>query len=795
MPGAIPSGADPSGMTPHPFSIVGAMLSGLESRTEENVRAELESEVKTDPTLTNFSNKVFSGINPALGIVAGIIEAMLRKIIGSIPIIGPIADEWVGELLDQLEVFYTNLGGFLGSIDFTSPDFNPVEAVNQFVNLMLLPLNLLLGPNSPISSGQLFGQIPTNLFGIIPANTIGATNPNLLTNPAFDGSISVLGGTVWSWDDDDGRTTPGSVRTTANGTNKVLLSNGVNVLPGQVLSPSVWVKSSGYAGTGTPIKMSIRAYGTSPSTTDIESTAGPGSTWFELNGTYTVPEGVSQVKIRLSVGATATAGDIWFDDATLTRGGNGPFDGLLDLFGLGGLDDLLGGLDANTKWTQVIQDILNPLHVLEDFSARSLASSLDDALAELDTIFDGSPLENPVAAIANTVKGWWDTFFNGGPRNVVTQDLVAAESGIPPMDAETKIPWTYLPTDLMTVALGMPWVNCPKSGANQSITASTDTLLTSWGTQTGPTSLTFSSNKFTLPFDGMWFFEVTVKWSSATLTGPLTVNIKQNDVVIRESISYGEGVNALSFAFPAATTDVFGVYAQTAVGSMSVTTAGTWIRATYMGQTTVPSLPPPAPAVAFGTHGAGAHGNGTISWSHTFAADDKAVIIPISHENSGTPLVTISGGGPTVPVLSGPTYIGNYFGANARCSLAGMLLPPGIAGTTRTITVSWGGAGNAASANSLAFKNVVSLGSVKVNSGGGSPNPNIFVPSNVSSMVVCQFGGMDVNFSGFNRTQTDIWGFSAFDTWAHVIGYAVGGQSFSANGGRWAAKAIELSNH
>lgn len=47
-------------------------------------------------------------------------------------------------------------------------------------------------------------------------------------------------------------------------------------------------------------------------------------------------------------------------------------------------------------------------------------------------------------------------------------------------------------------------------------------------------------------------------------------------------------------------------------------------------------------------------------------------------------------------------------------------------------------------------------------------------------------------FSGFNRTQDNIWNFIAFNSWAHVIGHAQGGLEFQASGGRWAGKFVEL---
>jgi hypothetical protein len=43
--------------------------------------------------------------------------------------------------------------------------------------------------------------------------------------------------------------------------------------------------------------------------------------WTALSGTYTVPAGVTAVRHRLGVAATATTGTVWFDDATATKSG------------------------------------------------------------------------------------------------------------------------------------------------------------------------------------------------------------------------------------------------------------------------------------------------------------------------------------------------------------------------------------------------------------------------------------------------------------------------------------------
>lgn len=212
----------------------------------------------------------------------------------------------------------------LGSGTPTLPGVNSIPLLNVLSNL-------LVNGGQPLNVLNLFGQLPNELFGIIPASAIGSGNPNLLNNGGFDGSISMDGSGVWTWDAAVGHTTTGAASTTANGTLKALLSNAVDVEPSQVLAPSVWVKSSSYAGSGTPIRLGVRTYlaGAAVSTTNVTSVAGPGGTWTQVTGSYTVPSsGVDQVRLRLVVDTTATGGTVWFDDASLTKPGAGPFDAI-----------------------------------------------------------------------------------------------------------------------------------------------------------------------------------------------------------------------------------------------------------------------------------------------------------------------------------------------------------------------------------------------------------------------------------------------------------------------------------
>ncbi|WP_066901077.1 hypothetical protein [Mycolicibacterium houstonense] len=309
-------------------------------------------------------------LDGAFNTVTGAVDAIMGALTNAPRILSAI--------IQQLNAVLSDIFGGLDLGDLPTPE----EFWNWIVTQMIEPLDLLLGPNSPLNVLNLVGQLPQSLFGLIPASAISGSNPNLLTNPGFDGSAALAGAGIWAWDSTTGRNTPGSAKTTANGTMRAILSNPADVEAGQVLAPSVWVKTAAYSGSGTPIRLDVRTYnaaGTVVGTSTIAAIAGPGAMWTQLSGSYTVPAGVSQVRLRLVVDSTATGGDVWFDDATLAKTGNGPFDGILELFGLGNLSQLFG-LDVDSVWSSVITAILNPLSLLEDSGIRATVEDLIDQL-------------------------------------------------------------------------------------------------------------------------------------------------------------------------------------------------------------------------------------------------------------------------------------------------------------------------------------------------------------------------------------------------------------------------------
>lgn len=712
--------------------------------------------------------------------------------------------------LQIIKRIFANLSNFLSGIDFNDPLFDVENAAQTFVETVVQPLIDAVAALGKLSISWLTNE-----------------QQNMVTEGGYDSPATIVVGSGFVHDATDGvpGTLPlGCAKVTADGTDHQMAPKLFEVGQGWQLRAGSRVKWEGLTTSGPdPIRIDIQPYKqTGPDTFDLvgpqlmvasvptpAAASGGLAGWGTgpIQGTWTVPSdgSVSHVALLDHVTGAALSGSVKYDQTFMypiqdipQEWVNGLIAQLTSLYdwietwvlqGLAGL-----GITPTGTLNDMINDLADGLSDIQNAAEDAMAGlaeklgldQWDEQMNELKDIFDGLIID-PLTSLGNTIGSWFTKFFSGGAQQVVTHDQVAAESGIPPTDGNTKIPWVYLPEELMSVGMGLPWTLVSKTGANQPLASATDTLLTGWA-PSGPGGITITGNKFKLPFDGMWFIEAFVVFSN---TGTHKINIKQNDVLIRETpntLSTDRGI--LGFMLPASTEDEFGFYAYSA-GTPTVQTAYTFLRFTYMGITTVPSLPPAPDPVLFGAAGASGHGTGTIFWNHTFTADDTAVVVPVSQESPNTPVISISGaGGGTIPVLDGPTDVGAAFGAASRSCLAAVMLPPGVAGTTRTITVNFGGAGNAASANSMSFKNVGSLGGVKKSA--GSSSPKLLVPSNVSSMVVCQFAGVTGNFSDFNRTLVNDWDFVVFDTWAHMIGYGVGGSLFSASGGRWVAKGIEL---
>jgi hypothetical protein len=166
-----------------------------------------------------------------------------------------------------------------------------------------------------------------------PITTTGALYE--LDNGQFDADISNWGQTqgLWSWDGTLGHWDLGTATVVADGTPKALQSLGMDVAPGATIDASVWVRWSGLTATSGSEAIQLHAQfydssGTFVSEQFVGLTNSPwpattpesgGNVWAQIvssatdSNEFTVPIGVTQMRLALVVTSAATAGQVWFD--------------------------------------------------------------------------------------------------------------------------------------------------------------------------------------------------------------------------------------------------------------------------------------------------------------------------------------------------------------------------------------------------------------------------------------------------------------------------------------------------
>ncbi|WP_131814921.1 hypothetical protein [Mycolicibacterium porcinum] len=750
---------------------------------------------------------------------------------------------------NDLGTWALNIRKFFGNIDFSDPDFDVDEAFQEFVTTVVQPLIKIRDRLRGLIDISWLTNQHQNLVdesGYDSPITVVSPDDPKITHDATDGV--------------PGSTPLGCLRIECDGANHERAGDMIEVAPGWALVAESPVKWQGLTATAAAkaIRLELQPFhvvddiatpvGARVIVGSVDSpsgsSGGAGGWGTTITGNYTVPTdgSVNRVVLFPRVTPAASAGVVKFDNTTLVASQDIPQEFVKDL--LADLESLLNyvrtwvesalsalGITPSGVLLDDIFDLSDELEWLKQQGEDALAglaeklglddwlahlntlatnpgsllgqlamdkiSDLEDAFEDIGKIFDIDLSWIPRLPFAEKMQELINRFFGGGPKQVVTQEQVSVASGVPPTDANNTIPWVYLPPELTPAAIGHPWVELTKSGA-QTINSGAITKLTGWS-QAGGFPLTAVSDVFQVPFSGLFHITVRASWAVSPDT-QASVYLYKNTGIYRQDKRITDGMsnvayNEVSEFVPLDVGDTFDFRVNWfGTGSTrDIASANTYVRITYIGATHLTATPIPTPTVTFDAKGAADNGSGDGGpWNHTFGANAKAIVIPFSHESSDMP--TVSCGPYNVPVLSGPTYIGNYFGFDAYYSLAAAILPDAVKGTTQPVTVDFPSGNAAFSGNSLSFNNVAYLGAVRNSSGkGGSADPpRISVASNAFSQVAGGFGGMDANFSLFNRTQDNIWNFSAGNTWAHVMGHSQGGLQFTASGGKWAGKFIEL---
>lgn len=238
-------------------------------------------------------------------------------------------DDFVASLADGkgidlplLKAALDGLSAIFGGLDLTDLP-TPAEVWQQVINTIMLPLNLLLGPGSPLNAAKLFGWIPH-----IDLGSIGHFTPNLLTEWDFAAAITIDPNTGYTWDGLNGRTNPGCASVLPDGEDYVLVGQKIPVSEGQELEIGTYAYHAGVGAGANPISLELLTFGSAGSTTADStepiatrvSAATDSTDWTaSLSGTYTVPDGVTHIAVQLHVTPAALAGVVKFDDVWVKK--------------------------------------------------------------------------------------------------------------------------------------------------------------------------------------------------------------------------------------------------------------------------------------------------------------------------------------------------------------------------------------------------------------------------------------------------------------------------------------------
>lgn len=598
--------------------------------------------------------------------------------------IQPIIDI-VGQIGDALN---SVLAPIFGGIDFNDLP-TPAEVWQTVINTLMLPLNLLLGPNSPLNALNIFGRLQLPQFGGgVPLSALTPTVPNEL-EPFSATSVPTSDG--WSWD-----AAAGAAKVVADGSTKTLFLSGaaIKVDADQPLQYQIPVRYTGVtSGAGQTIQLALDTFtsddGSGTATRvvvgSITSPSGTLSVPTVLGAlNWDVPDGVGSVRPVLVVDELVTAGSVfWLNTPVLKKKLAGPLSGGLpkaiqdriddmqatwDKFkgGVGGtVDDIEDALDGAG---QAIRDaianalghsgtghtsanILTYLQNIPQTVVSGLTTDLGNLQTTLNQIGDifNNAVVTPINSVVQSVKDWWDQWFGGGSSNAIPLSQKGAANGVAPLDSSSLIPAQYIPGGVGGGGEPTDHILFTLAG-NQSIPSGSATALTGWQ-QVGSVTATFddgTNTRWTFPKAGWWDIQSQVVWDTST-TG------KRQSAIVR-ALSSGSVIPATDGAdaadcpawpvrnkirdtqevgvrSPLAATDKFSIEAYQNSGAALSAVAGypdgTYVLATYLGQRQADAVT--VMPVAFDARGGGgsvaASGSATTTWSHTATGLDRFVIV------------------------------------------------------------------------------------------------------------------------------------------------------------------------
>ena len=291
----------------------------------------------------------------------------------------------------------------------------------------------------------------------ISLGSLSPIAPNLQIAPEINSEYNVAGNGRWIFDPAIGDPSAGSFKMIGcNGKEQAVTGTPIQVVPGQHVEFSVKFKWFGLTYTGNPLQLRVREIDTGK-TVYLNGVVSPGTNggFVEVKGTYITPgDGVTRVKIRPTIDASATAGIVWIDSGAARKTGviqqdwvqdlvsdfndtwdaitgifeafgsinnEGDFQNaigkLLSLFGIEHPDDL-GSMTQAQFWSAIWVSFMKPLGLIAPQLSLDEANKRQMRMAENTIIVmdllhwfypEGSKTDTPTTTI-NGKRTWWAAY-------------------------------------------------------------------------------------------------------------------------------------------------------------------------------------------------------------------------------------------------------------------------------------------------------------------------------------------------------------------------------------------------
>ena len=298
-----------------------------------------------------------------------------------------------------------------------------------------------------------------SFLGRIPIGSLTGNPTNAVPVGDFPNAASILDNPYWTFDPTVSLTADGtgSARGVCTGVErKLVMKDIVSVDAGQEVALGGALKWSGVSASGVAFRFGVRTFhGDSVVDSFVEqvaisspvaaSTSHPGNVAgvVSLAKDWTVPVGVDGYKIVVVRTAAATAGTVWFDNASGKQTGSillewipeavQKFLGIFNIFGDGGLLeemqeawenllkvlglnsklDLLGPIDLGAIWQGIVEFLINPIGffanlvdgILPDAQKPKWLADLTDGIGNL--FFGSANLNLAISNAVESLTGIW----------------------------------------------------------------------------------------------------------------------------------------------------------------------------------------------------------------------------------------------------------------------------------------------------------------------------------------------------------------------------------------------------